>query len=483
MTRPQLAGRQIARTCATAFIAALALGRNCGELLAEPSLQAASPTVEHTLQRKHNEEKCRSYGPTYSAVGDTGLCAYVGGGIIVQAAKEFTSRDIYLIGQRIPTLFANGAGVPIVYYHAEDVGRQTKYPALGAIASAHLMVRSDTDAGLLRAFARVTADARSHYDADNGDVSIELRKIDDSYYLGALEEAWLQWNGVKVGIQPSMFGFNRLPSVVTPGYTSIVSTMAASLTHLITPNMSVSVAAEDANRRRVGEGVLARPTRANIPDYVAMARLATPTSLFHLSGAIHHSDDHVISDFLGGPARSVNGWALSAGLQSRVQWNDILGSAADGLLGRAGLSVAHATGAIAYLGIPFFAPDYVVGSGGAIHRSGGWSALASYEHMLAPRVKLNFNASVFSVSMHSASEEVVPHVDHNVVPLPGLDFEVDVRGAVLQAGVEFAPMSGMVIGVEGGYTTTEAKGRYVGIEGKRESVGFPHVGLYMRQTF
>lgn len=483
MTRSQSAVRRIGRMLPSVSTAVLALVSCCGGASGQTEVQQGVGTADHTLQRKHHEERCRTYGPAYSAVGESGLCAYVGGGIILQAAKEFTNRDIYLIGQRIPTLFANGAGVPIVYYHADDIGKQTKNPALGAIASAHLMVRGDTDAGMFRGFVRITGDAHTHYDAENGGASVELRKIDESYYLGALEEAWLQWNGIKVGIQPSMFGFNRLPSVVTPGYTSIINTLGASLTHSVSPNMSVSVAMEDPNRRRVGDGILARPERPDKPDFVAMTRLATRTTLFHLSAALHHADDHVLSDFMGGPDRSVNGWALSAGLQSRVKWDELMGPAADGLIGRFGFSVAHASSALAYLGIPFFATDYVVGSRGEIYRSDGWSALASYEHMLAPRVKLNLNASIFSVSMHSSPEEVIPHFDPHVGPLPGLDFKVDVRGAVLQAGLEFLPMKGMAIGVEGGYTVTEAKGRYVGIEGRKESAAFPHIGLYVRQTF
>lgn len=482
MTRSSLIG--FIRHCRnSALIALMAYGGACSGALAQSEAKEPPPNSEHTLQRKHHEERCRSFGPSYSPVGETGLCAYVGGGIILQAAKEFTSRDIYLIGQRIPTLFASGAGVPAVYYHADDISKQTKNPALGAIASAHLMVRGDTEAGMFRGFVRVTGDAHTHYDADNGDLSVDLRKLDDSYYLGALEEAWLQWNGVKIGIQPSMFGFNRLPSVVTPGYTSIINTLGASLTHSISPNMSVSVAIEDPNRRLVGDGILARPARPDKPDFVAMARLATRTTLFHLSGALHHAEDHVLADFIGEPERSVNGWAVSAGLQSRVKWDELLGPAADGLIGRFGFSVAHASSALAYLGIPFFAPDYIVSSKGEIYRSDGWSALASYEHMLAPRVKLNLNASIFSVSMRSSAEEIMPFIDPLVDPLPGLDFKVDVRGAVLQAGVEFLPRKGTAIGVEGGYTVTEAKGRYVGIEGRKESAAFPHIGLYLRQTF
>ena len=82
-----------------------------------------------------------------------------------------------MTGQRIPTLFNDGAGVPIVYYHADDISKQTKYPAIGTIASAHMMVRGESDLGLLRAFVRVTADARTHYAHDDGDVSVRAAEI------------------------------------------------------------------------------------------------------------------------------------------------------------------------------------------------------------------------------------------------------------------------------------------------------------------
>lgn len=432
--------------------------------------------------KSNAERQCRSYGPGYTAVGTTGLCTYVGGGILVQAAKEFTNRDIVMMGQRIPTLFAGGAGVPIVYYHAEDISKQTRYPAIGAVASAHMMVRGESDLGLMRAFVRITGDARTHYDHDDGGVTVALRKFDDSYYFGALEEAWVQWNGLKVGIQPSLFGFNRLPSVVTPGYTSVVTTMAASYTQRVSPNISVSIGLEDSGRRLMGEGILARPTRSDTPDIVGMMRLATPSTLFHFSGALHYAEDQVMRDFAGGAAKDVTGWAWSAGMQSRVKWDEWLGSAAQGQFGRIGMTVANAQGALGYLGIPLFSTDYVIGGDGTINRSSGWSAMASYEHMLAPRVKLNINASYFNVTMHSSPEQIIP-VDPNVPPPPGLEFEVGVTGTVVQAGVELMPMPGLVLGVEGGYTTTEAKGRYVGIQGDKSSVGFPHIGMYLRKTF
>jgi hypothetical protein len=41
----------------------------------------------------------------------------------------------------------------------------------------------------------------------------------------------------------------------------------------------------------------------------------------------------------------------------------------------------------------------------------------------------------------------------------------------------------MVLGLKAGYTLTDVKGRYVGMEGERRSVGYPHIGAYLRQSF
>jgi len=429
------------------------------------------------------DKLCKAFGPGYTAVGTTGLCARVGGGILVYASKEFTDRDIEMVGQRIPTLFNNSAGAPIVFYQKDDVSEETRHPGAGAFVFAQMMLQAQrADVGLLRAFVRIAADARTNYD-DDGDVTVDLRQIENSYYYGALDEGWVQWNGLKIGVQPSMFGFNRLPNVVTPGYTSIVNTLSASYTIGFSRNASLSVAVEDPERRSMGDGILARPFRGDVPDIVAMARIATPSTLYHFSGAIHRVDDHVMKDFIGGDEQSVWGWAWSIGLQSRIKWEDLIGAEGAGVYGRLGLTAAYASGAPGYLGIPFFAPDYIAGGDGTIYNSKGWSALASYEHMLAPRVKLSLTASYFSVSMHSDGEPVIPDLDPNIDALPGLEFEVDVRGAVLQAGLEYMPRPGLVLGIEGGYTTTEAKGRYMGFGADGVRVGFPHVGVYLRKSF
>ncbi len=96
---------------------------------AEGSETAATPPA--AMVKDHADKVCQAFGPDYVAVGNTGLCTKFGAGILVSVSQEFTDRDIVMVGQRIPTLFNNGAGAPIVFYHEDDVSKQTKNPSGG----------------------------------------------------------------------------------------------------------------------------------------------------------------------------------------------------------------------------------------------------------------------------------------------------------------------------------------------------------------
>jgi hypothetical protein len=444
--------------------------------------EAAKPALAAGTVQQNAGQRCGSQGPDGVIYSSSGWCVTAGGSLLGYASKELTDTDIALVGQRIPTPFNAGAGVPIAIYYLDNISAQTLNPGLGGTAEAHMLMRRETEDLSFRAFVRVNADTRARYD-EYGDVHVGLRLVDQSYYLGALDEAWVQVNGLKLGIQQSLFGFNRLPSVITPGYTSIVTTPAISYTYGIDTNASISFSAEDSARRRFGDGVLARPADSHRPDGVALLRFRTPSTLYHLSGAIHQSEDEIMKELAGGSDRTVIGWATSAGLQSRVRWSDYLGDEAKGVYGRFGLTAAYASGALAYLGIPLFAPDYVVSGSGAINRSTGWSGIAFYEHMLATDLKASASLSYFRVGMHSTPEEVVPDFDPNLPGFPNLGFNVRVQGTVAQTSLEYIPVANWVLGLEGGYTWTEAKGTYSGVDASKVSVGYPHIGMYVRRVF
>jgi len=444
--------------------------------------RGADPPTPRVEEAKKTSVKgpCARYGPKARELGNSGICAFAGGVVMGYVFKEFTDVDIGMIGQRIPVPYL-GAGLPMAYYFKKDVSPQTEKIGFGALAMADLMLVSKSRAGLFRGYIRASFDGRSEYD-DDGKLGLSLPKIDDSYYYGAINEAWVQFNGLKVGIQPSLFGFNRVPSILNPTYTSEITTAAASFTIGYAPNFSISVSAEDGGRRNYSEGILSRErSELDKPDWVGLVRYAKGNSLYHFSVARHKATDTVMRDFIGGEATDVSGWAAAAGFQTKIDWSKYLGDAYADNPGRLSLTVAAAEGAMGYLGIPFFAPDYVVSSSGTVERSTGWSAVAAYEHIWAPRWKSTLSYSMFSVNMGSPGEAIIPP-EFNM-PAPMVDFDITVTGSVLQGGVEHMLSPGLTAGLEVGYTWTKAEGSYAGDKARDLEVSYPHVGIYLRRSF
>lgn len=481
--RPQTSGRRVALQ--RAVIAAASIMLLPSVLVAGQPQNAAAAERAKTPERT-GSNSCAAYGPRAKALGDTNVCVLTSAGVMAYVFKEFTDTDIEMIGQRIPVPFLD-AGLPLAFYHKKDISYATNKVGFGAIATADLMLVHMSQAGLLRGYVRASFDGRSDYDED-GKVGLSLPKIDDSYYYGALNEAWVQFNGLKVGIQPSLFGFNRVPSILNPTYTSQITTAAASFTIGYARNFTVSISAEDGSRRNYTEGILSREfSKSMNPDWVGLVRYATGKSLYHFSAARHEVYDTVVRDFSGkGNKTPVSGWAVAAGVQTKVTWDEYFGERFKRTPGRLSLTFAAADGAIGYLGIPFFAPDYVVSSSGEIERSSGWSAVAAYEHVWAPAWKSTLSYSYFSVEMGSPAEAIIPT---DIGPLPldvpatMMDFDIKVRGSVLQGGIEHMLAPGVTAGLEVGYTWTEAEGRYGGHKAQELSVGYPHVGFYLRRAF
>jgi hypothetical protein len=150
---------------------------------------AVAPTSASRVQ-DNAERLCAAYGPGFILVG-TDFCARTWGSITAYGYKEFTDTDITMVGQRIPTPFSSGAGVPIAYYFLDNVSKTTRDPGFGVVASADLLVKRETDYGSFTSFLRIVLDGSSSYD-EYGHVQVGLRETDQSYYIGALDEAWVQ---------------------------------------------------------------------------------------------------------------------------------------------------------------------------------------------------------------------------------------------------------------------------------------------------
>ena len=145
---------------------------------------------------------------------------------------------------------------------------------------------------------------------------------------------------------------------------------------------------------------------------------------------------------------------MTVGGEYRVKWSDVFGPAAGDAYGRLLLQGAVARGAMGYLGIPFFATDYVAGGNGDIRLTKGYSAVASYEHLWTPTLKSTVTYSIFGTTEASPVEELSPGVP--------MWFDVKLRGALVQGGIEDMVQPGLVLGAEAGYTWTTATGGYAG---------------------
>ena len=444
------------------------------ELPAATDKPASAPQV----QAKPSE--CAGYGTGFFKLGDTGFCARAGYDMMGFAAKDFATHDIGLVGQRLPSS-AYLAGVPVLYYYDKSFSQQTEAPAVGIDAQVNFVAMRQTDFGALIGYVNVRAAGQLQNDENGQFGYVSNNSVNGSIAEGLVDQAWVRLGGLEAGIQPSMFGFARWGYSISPGYSSLVNTPAVSYTYRddniagSRNSVSASVALEDGSRRDMSDGVLANYGKTYRPDVVAQARFGTPNLLLHIGGAFHEIHDVAAWDCCRSPDRTLWGAAATAGGEYRFKWSNVFGPAAGETYGRLLLQVAAARGAIGYLGIPFFATDYVVGGDGDLKLTTGYSAVASYEHLWTPTVKSSITYSIFGTSEASDVELLATDVP--------MWFDVKVRGALLQGGVEDMIQPGLTIGAEAGYTWTTANGNYAGASSAPLSVNFPNVAAYVRKFF
>ncbi len=430
---------------------------------------------------KDKSADCSSiYGSKFFQLGDTGFCGKAGYDVMGFAAKDFANWDIAMVGQRLPSM-TYAAGVPVLFYYDKNFSAETANPYPGVDAQVNFMAARQTDAGPLVAFVNLRFAAQFPFTSDGGLTFVSNNAVDGSALEGLVDQAWVRLGGLEAGIQPSMFGFARWGYSITPGYASLANTPAISYTYRF-DNVgsagnaaSVSVAVEDPSRRDMADGVLAQYTPTRSPDFVAQARYGTPSFLFHIGGALHEIRDQAAADCCSSPVNSMWGEAGTVGGEYRIKWSDLFGAAAGDMYGRLMIQGAAARGAIGYLGIPFFATDYVADADGAIHPTVGYSGIASYEHLWTPTLKSTLTYSIFDTSETSGVEDLAPGVP--------MWFDVRVWGSQLQAGIEDMLQPDLMVGAEAGYTWTTAKGSYAGASGASLQVGYPTMALYLRKVF
>lgn len=441
----------------------------------------AAGKSDSSADKDKNADCAATYGSSkFFKLGDTGFCGKAGYDVMGFAAKDFAISDVAMVGQRLPSL-TYAAGVPVLYYYPKNFSPQTFYPYPGVDAQVNFMAATQTEAGALVGFVNLRLAGQLQSTSFGGLAYVSNNAVNGSMAEGLVDQAWIRLGGLEAGIQPSMFGFARWGYSVVPGYSSLVNTPAVSYTYRVdnigSPgnSASASVAIEDPSRREMADGVLAQYAETRAPDFVAQARYGTPSFLLHIGGALHEIRDEAASNCCASPTESMWGAAGTVGGEYRVKWSDVFGGSAGDMYGRFMIQGAVARGATGYLGIPFFATDYVADADGAIHPTLGYSGIASYEHLWTPTLKSSVTYSIFHTSETSGVEDLAPGFP--------MSFDVRVRGSQLQAGIEDMVQPDLMVGLEAGYTWTTAVGSYAGASAASVQVGFPGVAVYVRRVF
>ncbi|MGD1036789.1 MAG: porin [Roseiarcus sp.] len=446
-----------------------------------PAPDSADKGASSGDKNKVKNADCSSYGPKFFRLGESVFCGKAGYDLMGFAAKDFASWDIGMVGQRLPSM-TYPAGVPLLYYYNKNFSSETDNPYPGVDAQVNFMAVGQTEAGPLVGYVNLRLAGQLEFDTNGGARAISNNAPNGSALEGLVDQAWVRLGGLEIGVQPSMFGFARWGYSVVPGYSSLVDTPAISYTYRIdnlgaagNEAASVSLALEDPTIRDMADGVLSQYAGVRAPDFVAQARFGTPSLLLHIGGALHEIRDEAARDCCGSPVESTWGAAGTVGGEYRVKWSDLFGASAGDMYGRFMIQGAEARGAIGYLGVPFFATDYVADADGAIHPTLGYSGIASYEHLWTPTLKSSLTFSIFHTSETSGVEDLPPGFP--------MWFDVKVRGSELQAGIEDMLQPDLMVGLEAGYTWTTANGTYAGALAAPLQVGFPNVAVYVRKVF
>ncbi len=452
------------------WTAAKSLGVTCVALVA---LLAAAPSQAAPDATPSPEDAaCKKYGPSFFYVQSAGVCIKHEMSAFAYTGMDFAQSDIEMKGDRF-SVPMNGKQLPLLTYYEKDVSDDTEYPKIGGGITNDVTVVRDTKGGPLVGFF-----SGALY--TDGDFSSSTNLVDDqniynegtmNFYPGVIQQAWMRYQGMQVGIQPSLFDFIGTGYNTFGGYASRDSTMAIAVSKKF-ENGSVAFSLEDSSRRDRQDGVLANYDESIMVDPVVQFRTRHKNALFHASAAVHRvsfdGTDFGMADSetWGAPGR------LGAKFRSKGD-PDVQG---DEQLRKLMASVAVAEGALGYLGVPNFVVDYTADAESDIKLSKGVSGLISYMQMLDDKTKVAVTGSAFWANMGVNETTLwtsLPNCEFT------LDQDVDVWGAKVQIGLERRLKPNLAVGGEASYTWTTVQGTYDGYDADKVSVDYPEIKAYV----
>jgi hypothetical protein len=386
---------------------------------------------------------CAQAGPSFVRLLESSACVRLGLDVTAEFSEDFAGRDLF--GEPL----RNEDGSVSVGYGTASRGSNRHRPG------GNLLVRPSFSMLMPTAYSPIWV----HVRPSNTSVVDELNPAEVGPVL--IDDAWASMGAFTVGRRFSFFDYNPGLSH-KPGYASYRSTNVLAVTSPVNAGLSATLALEDGSYRRREDKVWASYRKERLPDrlpdLVGAVHLEREWGNAHASFALH---ELTRLDTLGCPCPEAGTKDIAAAGSVGVEYRQKFGETH----GRIMLSAAAAEGALDYLGIPSFAPDYLADATGSIKKTKGVSAIASYEHVWLPNLRTSFSFSVYRTS--SAAD----------------DLRWASRGYLGQFTVEFMPMPNLILGAELNHFFDAVKAKDSLSEGSLEQAERDRVLVYMRRFF
>jgi len=381
---------------------------------------------------------CPDAGPGFIRLLDFSTCIRLGLDVTAAFADDVAKNDVHANTMR------NADGSPAVAYGTES--RTGNKHRLGgyALLRPHLSMVTPTEYGPLWIHVRPsnTSVADEFSPAEVGPVFVD--------------DAWASMGAFTLGRRFSFFdynpGFNH-----KPGYTSYRTTNVFAVTSPVTDGLSATLALEDGSYRRRDDQVWASYRKERLPDLVAAVHLNQAWGNAHAAVAAHGlTREEALGCSCPDGTREL-GFAGSVGAEYRQTFGTTHG--------RIMVAGAVAEGALDYLGIPHFASDYIADASGAIRKTKGFSAIASYEHVWLPNLRTSFSFSVYGTT--SAAN----------------DLQWRAKGQLGQVTIEVMPLPNLILGAELNHFVDAVKVADTASPGPLEQATIDQFLLYIRRFF
>ena len=379
--------------------------------------------------------QCTDAGPNFKQIPNLDACARLGLDTTVELGHQFVRHDLDVEPLR------GDDGIAFVNYGA--YAREfDKHKVIGSgLVRPNLFLFAPTAYGPLSVNVRVSGQAV----ADNlNRVSTEPLFVDD---------AWASLGPATVGRRFSFFDYNP-GFTYKPGYTSYRTTNLIGLTSPIGSGVEASLSLEDPSSRRREDGIWAAYAKGRLPDLVGSVRVNGNWGNAHASFALHEVTQ---PDGVGCPCETREiGFAGLAGFEYRQKFGETHG--------RVMVTGAVADGALDYLGIPRFAPDFITHMG-SLRTTRGASALVSYEHVWRPDLRTAVSFSWYGTDTVTS------------------DLRWYARGHLSQFTIEYMPAPNVFVGAEASHLSDAVKAEDAVTAATYERASMDRLLFYVRRFF